>query len=204
MTPELAQFWAEQRPLRPSPVLEQLADAVLEQSTKRSPIWKFRLAPDLILSVQPKVGVGYSPGMPRIKENLVAIRWFDCRAAEGEGVGASALVKKEPEHRRLRFRITAEWLLKRKGIWNKRGEGHASVAPFVAMQDRIEAAFAAGFFDYLHPDRMLGRNCLYCGKGLTDPVSMARMIGPECFGSASANLPWVIRVQAEPQQERAA
>ena len=29
------------------------------------------------------------------------------------------------------------------------------------------------------------------GKGLTDPVSQARFIGPECFGSGSANLPFI-------------
>ena len=153
MSPEFAQFWAEQRPLHPSPILEQLADIVLEHSTKRSPIWKFRLARDLILSVQAKAGVGFPPGMPRIKENLVAIRWFDCRAAEGEGVKAAALLKKEPEYRRLVFRITGEWVLQRRSAHYKRGEARGPAA-FVAMQERIEAAFGAGFFDYLHPDRI--------------------------------------------------
>ena len=138
--------------------------------------------------------------MPRTKENLVATRWFDCRAAEGEGVDVPALLKKQPEHRRLAFRITSEWLLRRKFIWNKRGEGHASAAPFIAMQDRIEAAFAAGFFDHLDPDSMLGRYCIICGKGLIDPVSMARLIGPECFGSASADLPGLTRMQAEQRE----
>jgi hypothetical protein len=32
---------------------------------------------------------------------------------------------------------------------------------------------------------MFGANCLICGKGLTDPASMARWIGPECAGSPS-------------------
>ena len=32
---------------------------------------------------------------------------------------------------------------------------------------------------------LLSSNCLICGKGLTDPVSRARLIGPECAGRAS-------------------
>lgn len=194
---DMRQFWAERRPLPPSPVLETLAGAVLEHSTKRSPIWKFRLAPDLILSIQPKVGVEYSPGLPRIKENLLAVRWFYCRAVEGEGVDVPAFLKKQPEHRLFKFQITAEWQVRRRGMWNKRGAPRSDYVSFITMQERIEAAFAAGFFDRLNPERMLGRNCIICGKGLTDPVSMARLIGPECFGSASADLPWITRAAAE-------
>ena len=203
MAQEFAQYWAEQRELKPSPILEMLADAVFAQSTKRSPIWKFQLAPDLILSVQPKVGVGYPPGMPRIKENLAAIRWFDCRAAEGESVDASTLLKKQPEHRRLKFRITAEWLLKRSGIWRKRGDPRGVTGPFVAMQDRIETAFAVGFFDHLQPERMLGRACLMCGKGLTDPVSMARLIGPSVLGRHRPIFPgYIVGSSRQPSERR--
>jgi hypothetical protein len=28
--------------------------------------------------------------------------------------------------------------------------------------------------------QMLSHHCLICGRGLTDPISMARLIGPEC------------------------
>jgi hypothetical protein len=38
----------------------------------------------------------------------------------------------------------------------------------------------------------LGSNCLICGKGLTDPVSQARRIGPECAGTSSEQLPFVL------------
>jgi Family of unknown function (DUF6011) len=41
---------------------------------------------------------------------------------------------------------------------------------------------------YAAPEKMLCPNCLLCGKALTDPVSMARFIGPECAGTSSANL----------------
>jgi hypothetical protein len=36
---------------------------------------------------------------------------------------------------------------------------------------------------------MLAPNCLLCGKGLTDPASMARGIGPECAGTSSIHAP---------------
>src|SRR5262249_14739800 len=38
-------------------------------------------------------------------------------------------------------------------------------------------------------DLMLAPNCLVCGKGLTDPASMARFIGPECAGTSSLHVP---------------
>jgi len=37
---------------------------------------------------------------------------------------------------------------------------------------------------------MLKPACLMCGKALTDPVSMARWIGPECAGTSSAVVPY--------------
>jgi Family of unknown function (DUF6011) len=43
---------------------------------------------------------------------------------------------------------------------------------------------------------MLRPACLCCGKMLTDPVSMARWIGPECAGTASAVLPFIIELGA--------
>jgi hypothetical protein len=42
---------------------------------------------------------------------------------------------------------------------------------------------------------MLCHACLCCGKGLTDPASMARWIGPECWGSASINAPRLFKAE---------
>ena len=39
--------------------------------------------------------------------------------------------------------------------------------------------------EVIEPAQMFTANCLICGKGLTDPASMARWIGPECAGTAS-------------------
>jgi hypothetical protein len=43
---------------------------------------------------------------------------------------------------------------------------------------------------------MLSHNCLICGRGLIDPISMARMIGPECADHYSIPTVRQIRVQA--------
>jgi hypothetical protein len=42
------------------------------------------------------------------------------------------------------------------------------------------------------PAQMLSYNCVICGKGLTDPASMARWIGPECAGTSTLHMPFVI------------
>jgi hypothetical protein len=58
-----------------------------------------------------------------------------------------------------------------------------------ALQDAVLSAFRDGFFDRLTPKAMLSPQCLVCGKGLTDPASMARWIGPECAGTSSLHIP---------------
>ena len=55
-------------------------------------------------------------------------------------------------------------------------------------------------FASLHPDLMLSSHCLCCGNALTDPVSMARWIGPECWGSASTNLPRIFKAMPTDQE----
>jgi Family of unknown function (DUF6011) len=193
---ERLRYWQEKIPLRPSPALDQLAEIVFGQSTKRSPIWKFRIASDLIVSIQPKVEVGYPPGVPRVSGNLTPIRFFKCRAVEGDGVNAEALAKRRRQDCRIGF-VIRDWQVKRKSIWNRHGET-SQYDPPLAVERRVVTAFERGFFEGLQPQRMLGHHCVVCGKGLTDPVSMARLIGPECFGSSSANLPWVLRTNADP------
>jgi hypothetical protein len=47
--------------------------------------------------------------------------------------------------------------------------------------------------DKFAPDIMLSSHCLLCGKALTDPVSMARWIGPECANSGALTIPGLDR-----------
>jgi hypothetical protein len=67
----------------------------------------------------------------------------------------------------------------------------AAMGPVNTMRGRIVAAFKDGFFERLQATSLLGHWCLICGKPLTDPVPQGRFIGPECYSSASANLPWI-------------
>ena len=46
-------FW-EPHPIAPIAALAELRAHVLRRSTKRCPKWKFRLAPDLIVQLQPR------------------------------------------------------------------------------------------------------------------------------------------------------
>jgi Family of unknown function (DUF6011) len=49
-----------------------------------------------------------------------------------------------------------------------------------ALYDRLLAVFNGQELDKLTPGMMLQLNCLICGRGLTDPESRRRWIGPEC------------------------
>ena len=54
-----------------------------------------------------------------------------------------------------------------------------------AFRERVLAELRSGRLDDYDAALMFGANCLLCGKGLTDPASMARRIGPECAGTSS-------------------
>jgi hypothetical protein len=51
-----------------------------------------------------------------------------------------------------------------------------------------------GEFASLRPEMMLQPSCLLCGHKLTDPISQARWIGPECNDSAAALNPFIIKL----------
>jgi hypothetical protein len=194
------------RPIKPAPLLAELRDRVFRQSEKRSPKWKFRLAPDLVVQIQPKL--------------TTALLKFECRAVQCAGADTTSFAQQgrrqtERDWWQLSFDLTAtapdEWLLKPTGYtWSKpthdvweRSNAAERVLSYETnrenahrLPDRVIAAFEAGHFDRLRPEIMLGHNCMICGKGLTDPVSMARFIGPECAGTASPNLPFTFDLNA--------
>jgi hypothetical protein len=64
----------------------------------------------------------------------------------------------------------------------------------VDLRQSVVSALDPDRFAELRPDRMLPPNCLCYGKGLTDPVSMARGVG--CWGNASTNLPNIFKTSA--------
>jgi hypothetical protein len=47
-------------------------------------------------------------------------------------------------------------------------------------------------FEKLRPAMMLNSECLCCGKVLTDPISMAQWSGPECAGTATGVVPYMV------------
>ena len=163
--------------------MARLRALVLERSEQRSPKWKFRLAPDLVLQIQPKL-------------TTVLLR-FECLALQCEGADLDKLLARRSEFEidywRVNFKLSAvvaeQWLFKPTHCgWKRRSD----LSVFVDLRARLVAALGARF-NTLQPDMLLGAHCLCCGKGLTDPVSQARFIGPECFGSASADLPFILQ-----------
>jgi hypothetical protein len=67
------------------------------------------------------------------------------------------------------------------------------------LRDRLVAALQSEtcFGNPSSLTTVLTPHCLCCGKGLSDPVSMSRMIGPECFGSQSQVLPFTFKLDIQ-------
>ena len=171
----------------PQPLLVDLRSRVFERSEKRSPKWKFRLVPDLILQIQPKLST--------------ALARFECLAILCENASrelfATSRREVDRDYWRLGFELRAtipeEWELKPRSTGWKHG---ANRERLFELRDRIVAAFRNGSFSRLRPEIMFGSHCMICGKGLTDPVSQARFIGPECAGTTSPNLPFILDTAA--------
>ena len=188
-------FEAEMLP--PMSFLADLREEVLKRSLKRMPKWKFRLAPDLVLQLQPKPTV-------MLSETAMA-RGFKPKLQHFEGVavmtdGVTGAVFKHLPQRpcppwwQIKFELyaqacDADWIFKRtSGYWQRGAEPTGTGT----MVRRLVAAFRGGFLDGAVPAEMLSPNCVICGKGLTDPASMARWIGPECASTSSLYVPFVI------------
>ena len=171
----------------PLPLLLQLNDWVIKQNEKRLPKWKFRFAPDFVMQIHPKITRAYDA-------------LFECLALQTEG--ATAALFTEPgklsgrQHYRVRFDLRVRsgvWAFyARGGQWSRGGTREE----FYEVRQRAIDALKPEHFADLNPAMMLAPNCLCCGKGLADPVSMARWIGPECWGSASTNLPHIFKAKA--------
>ena len=187
----------EVEPISPIPFLAQLREEVLKRSLKRMPKWKFRVASDLVLQLQPKPTVMLSQAaMERgFKPKL---QHFEGAAVMTENV--TIAVFKQLPHRpcppwwQLKFNLYAEaldadWLFKPAGGRWQAGADRAGVD---AIAQRLVAGFRTGFLDGSSPVEVLSHHCMICGKGLTDPASMARWIGPECANTSSLHVPFVI------------
>jgi hypothetical protein len=177
--------------------IAELREEVLKHSLKRMPKWKFRFAPDIIVQLQPKPTVLPSEAaMARgVKPKF---HLFKGIAVMTEGVAASAL-KQLPSRPclpwwQIKFEVFAvdpgtDWTFQRtSGRW----QYEADKAGVPTLVQRIVTTLRGGFFTASMPAQMLSHNCVICGKGLTDPASMARWIGPECAGTSTLHVPFVI------------
>lgn len=180
----------EPAPMNPVAFLATLRDAIVNgpEPPKRTPKWRFKVADDFALLIQAKD-----------KARVL----FECVALEGEGINAGSFTEKRGDHRHLRqlkFDIRPDgalWMLKPTfGYYgavevekNEYGyQPRALVEEFgqrglLALKTRIIEALSSLFRDGQIP--LLSDHCLMCGKGLTDPVSRSRHIGPECWGDSS-------------------
>ena len=176
----------------PVPFLANLREAVLERSTARMPKWRFRFAPDLVAQIQPKPVPMLSKAASEQGFRQHTAR-FECRAVLSEEAN-SAMLERTPSSAKpwwLRcFNIVDEqegvWTIFRKSGMCKRD---ADQEGFEVLSARFRDALTSGAVDGLLGEVMLAPQCLVCGKGLTDPASMARFIGPECSGTSSLLVP---------------
>jgi hypothetical protein len=117
--------------------------------------------------------------------------YFKCLAIIRDDANASLLT---PGNRwptdswSIEFYIGDNWHLKTRAVAYHRDYQHTDIC---AARDRLIATLPI-VLDKLRPGAMLKPACLCCGKQLTDPVSMSRWIGPDCFGTSSNDLPWMV------------
>ena len=125
---------------------------------------------------------------------------FECAALQTENVTVSQFTDpsnlRDRSYYRVRFDLQVRsdvWTVQQRGGRWPRGNPREEF--YQVRQRAIDALMPEHFAD-LNPAMMLSPHCLCCGKGLTDPVSMARWVGPECWGSASTNLPRIFKAMA--------
>jgi hypothetical protein len=201
----------ETETILPIRFLTELREEVLKHSLKRMPKWKFRLASDLVLQLQPKPTVLLSEAATA-RGFKPKLQHFEGEAMMMEGV-TGAVFKRLPRQPcswwQIKFELysqssDADWEFKRTGgHWHVEGyyQPEAGRNGAATIVQRVVGAFRGGLFDGSAAAKMLSYNCVICGKGLTDPASMARWIGPECAGTSTLRVPFVIDVQ---HQERTA
>jgi hypothetical protein len=122
-----------------------------------------------------------------------AVVKFVGKAVMTAGASAADLKKhkrgaREQKFSLLQFDGEPDWQLTLGSRTWPAGSDVSSVAPLSAA---IAAALQGdGIFTQLTPERMLKPACMICGKGLTDPASRSRWVGPECAATTSIRVFW--------------
>jgi hypothetical protein len=173
--------------MAPMPILTALRDAVFVRSAKRMPKRKFRVASDVVVQI-----------LPRPDSELIRGSAFDCRAMVCDCADDSVLTGKDrpPASWKLDLRLMGWFLLKDLSPTESSiSTGQEPHNDIFAIRDRLIRVMPVAF-ERSRPEITLKPACLFCGKRLTDPVSMARWIGPECAGTAAATTPFTVNLAA--------
>jgi hypothetical protein len=201
-------------PHQPIPALAELRNQVLQIDRKRKPKWRLRLAPDLILQLQPWderqrlfpverfAEIARLDGAERrafvdaITADYVLLFKGEAILGRDDVTSFDRIPETSAAWARLLFYLyarpaTGAWFIKLHG---GRASGGARLEPNL---DRLRGELRPERFATFTPELMLSPACLLCGKGLTDPASMARWIGPECAGTGSLNVPRVYQPERQ-------
>jgi hypothetical protein len=153
--------------LVPVPMLQELRTLVFALNRKRLPKWRFRQPdrPTLVIQLQP------------IAQKHFPSWLFEGHAIQGEGITRTTFT--EPGGH---VGLASWWfrLVTTSEGWEVEGHGHSirPLAEMVAFKADVVALLRA--LTHLQAVWLLEPYCLLCGKSLTDPISQARGIGPEC------------------------
>jgi hypothetical protein len=183
--PKPYDWWANVLRMARIPFLVELREMILEQSNTRMPKWRVKYSSDLAAVIQPRPEFAVMKGDP-------VFLWI---AAQGEHPAATwfekppAGVKMMKGAIRLRdtawsFRPRAFWAPWAGGEWRWHSTRWRPVDPaaMLAFRDRILDALQHTHLGGESATTLLSPACMICGRRLTDPVSEARRIGPECAG----------------------
>jgi hypothetical protein len=162
------------------PLLLNLRDVVLQLSHTRLPKWRFRLDLDLVVQIQPR------PAERRDRYFL-----FEGLAIYGDKIARESFLRRNPEHRRLNFGILPGSSASGPGWLFKPTCCPRKIEDAYGLRSLVLAGLIPERFEQLSSAMMLSDHCMICGKHLTDPASMGRMIGPECAHDSSLLLPRV-------------
>jgi hypothetical protein len=175
----------------PIPFLRNLRLMCLARSESRAPKWKFRVASDLVMQLQPKPSC--LPG--RVLESFEGVAVMVAAASATAEMLTTRPRRPVKAWWRRNFEIVSyaknskEWhLFIGQGMYTRNRADGDDVLIW-----RIRSAFTDGFFEAPPPDAFFANHCLICGRPLTDNASIARRIGPECEsprGSPDRDVLW--------------
>jgi hypothetical protein len=170
-SPELQQSRRIMAPvdIAPVPMLIRLRETVLSISELRCPKWHFRLDAGLVLKLQARPG--QHPlflGTIIQGEGITLAHFKSWTARRGESfLAASMSVYDRPDREQWEIYFTR---------WS-----HRSLQEPDALVDfKARAIEQLTRLVELKASLQFSPACVCCGKPVTDPVSMARWIGPEC------------------------